>query len=137
MHANSRERLTEYAVLGAGDAPVELAVSSYLNFALGLEKDLKMSDCSLFAATGWLAGFFGTSLGRSALISGATAAWDVDLIDLLLDVGRSNDLTAIFGSLLMPWLLLLALSLIFSMEIGCASIGGRLPVLRYNNQYQV
>lgn len=129
--------LTEYAVLGAGDAPVELAVSSCFNFALGLEKDLKMSDCSLFAAIGWLAGFFSTSLDRSALISEATAAWGVDLIDLLLDVGRSGDLTAIFCSLLMPWLLLLALSLIVSMGIGCAPIGGRLPVLRYKHHCQV
>lgn len=61
--------LTECAALGAGDAPVELLVSSFFNFALGLEKDLNMSDCSRFATDGLIAGFFPTSLGCSALES--------------------------------------------------------------------
>ena len=66
--------LTECAVLGAGDAPVEISVSSCLIFGLGLEKDLKMSDCSLFAADGLQAGFFSASLNLSVLISGTNAA---------------------------------------------------------------
>lgn len=90
--------LTECAVLGAGDAPVEISVSSCFNFGLGLEKDLKMSDCSLFAADG----FFSASLNLSVLISGTNAAWDVDLVKLSLDGGRSDGLTAFFDSLLMP-----------------------------------
>ena len=74
--------LTESAVLGAGDAPVEIPVSSCFIFVLGLENDLNMSDCSLFAAHGLLAGFLSASLGCSALISRATAAWDVDVVGL-------------------------------------------------------
>lgn len=95
-----------------------------------------MSDCSLFAADGLLAGFFSTSLGRSALVSGATEAWDVDLVDLSLDEGRSNGLTAFFCSLLIPWLLLLNFTLIVSAGTVGAPIGARLPVLRYETHCQ-
>ena len=131
MEANNRKMLTEGAVLGAEDAPVKMSVSSCFNLVLGLENDLKMSDCSLFAADGLLAGCFSTSLGRSALVSGATASWDVDLVDFSLDEGRSNGLTAFFCSLLIPWLLLLAFTLIVSAGTVGAPIRARLPVLRY------
>ena len=74
--------LTECPVLGAGDALVELSVSSCFGFAIGLEKDLNMSDCSLFIPAGLPAGFFSTSLGRSVLMLGATTACAVDTIDV-------------------------------------------------------
>lgn len=83
--------LTDGAMLAAGDAAVELPVSSCLNFVLGLENDLNMSDCSLFAADGLLAGFFSTSLGRSAFFAEVSASWDVDLS---LDEDRSDGLSA-------------------------------------------
>ena len=114
--------LTEGVISAAGDALVELAVSSRFNFVLGLENDLNMSDCSLLAADGLIAGFFSTSWGP-----GATAAWDVDLS---LDEGRSDGLTAFLCSLLMSWLLPIAFSLIVSAGTDGAPTGGRLPVLR-------
>lgn len=122
--------LTEGAVSGAGDALVEIPVSSSVDCGLGLENDLNMSDCSLFTTDGLLAGFFSASLRRSAWISGATAAGDIDLL------GLSFDLTAFFCSLLIPWLLKLAFPLIVSAGTGGAPIGGRLPVLRYKSHRQ-
>ena len=44
--------LTDCAAEGAGESPTELAVSSRLSFALGFEKDLKRSDCSLLRPVG-------------------------------------------------------------------------------------
>ena len=96
-----------------------------------------MSDCSLFTTTGLPAGLFSTSLGRSALISGVTAAWNVDLVDLSLGEGRPDDLTTFLCSLLKPWGLLLAFSSNVSVGIECAPIGGRFPVLRYKSHCQV
>lgn len=136
LQSNQKKMLTAGAVLGVGDASVEIAVSSCFNLILGLENDLNMSDCSLFAADGLLVGFFSTSLCRSALTSGATAACNVDLVDLSLDVGRSDGLAAFVCSLLMPWLLLIAFSLKVSAEIGGAPLGGRFPVLRYKPHCQ-
>ena len=126
--------LTEGALLRAGDAPVEISVLSRIRLALGLENDLSMSDDSLFAADRVLVGFFPTFMGTSILISGVTIALDVDLVDLSLDEDPSNGLTESLCSLLMPRLVLLALSLIA--EIGGTPVGGRFPVLRYISHYQ-
>ena len=66
--------LTECVALGAGDAPIEFPVSLCFNFALDLEKGLKMSDCSLFTTTGLFADLFPPSLEPSPLGSKAVAA---------------------------------------------------------------
>lgn len=125
--------LTEGAAPRAGDAPVEIPMLSCIRLVLGLENDLSMSDDSLFAADRVLVGFFSRFVGPSTFISWATIALDVDLIDLSLDEDPSNDWTAFLCFLLMPELLLLALSLIA--EIGGTPVGGRFPVLRYISHY--
>lgn len=56
-------------------------MSSLVSFALGLEKDWKMSDCSRFGAAGLLVGFFSVGL---------LSACGVDPIDWPLDEGRSG-----------------------------------------------
>ena len=129
--------LTECPLLGAGDAPVELPVSSCFTFALGLEKDLNMSDCSLLTGAGLLAGLPSTSRGRLAWISRTTTPWGVDLVESSLGEGRSEDSIAGLCSLWPPWLLLLAFSLRASARDGCASTGIRLPVLRYKRHCQI
>ena len=129
--------LTECPLLGAGEALVELPVFSCFRFALGLEKDLNMSDCSLLTGAGVLAGLPSRSRGRLAWISRTVTAWGVDLADLSLGEGRSEDLIAVSCSLWPPWLLLLAFSLRISARDGCASTGNRLPVLRYKRHRQV
>lgn len=91
--------LTESVVLGAGDVPNELLLSPCSNFVFGLANDLNMSDCSLcslFATDGLLASFFSTSPGRAALISGTTAAWDVNVAGLSPNNDRSDGLIAFF-----------------------------------------
>ena len=136
LQSHKRKMLTESAVLGVGDASAEIAVFLCFSLILGLENDLNTSDCSLFAAVGLLVGFFSTSLCRSALTSGATAACNVDLVDLSFGMGRSDGLAAFVCSLMMPWLLLIAFPLTVSAEVGGAPVGGRLPVLRYKPHCQ-
>ena len=60
-----RGNLTECLSVGAGDAPLELPVSSLASLALDFEKDLNISDLSLFRVAGLLVGFF--SAGLSSL----------------------------------------------------------------------
>ena len=136
LKSNNQRMLTESAVSRTGDASGAIEVSSSFNLVLGLEKDLKTSDCSLFTDRGLLAGFFSTSFCRSALPSGATAACTVDFVDFEFDAGGSDGLTTFLCSLLMPWLELVAFSLTVSAETGNAPVGGRLPVLRYKPHRQ-
>ena len=129
--------LTECPLLGAGDALVELPVFSCFRFALGLEKDLNMSDCSLLTGAGLLAGLPSTSRGRLAWKSRTVTAWGVDLVESSLNEGRPEDSVAFLCSLWPPWLLILGFSLRVSARDGCASTGNRLPVLRYKRHRQV
>ena len=128
--------LTECALLGAGDALVELPVFSCFKFALGLEKDLNMSDGSLLTGAGLLAGLPSISRDRLAWISRTVTGWG-DLVESSLGEGRSEDSTAVLCSPWPPWLLLLAFPLIVSARDGCASTGNRLPVLRCKCHRQV
>lgn len=89
-----------------------------------------MSEYSLFTADGLLAGFFLTSLGRSALTSGATAAWDSDWAGSSFDEGLSKGLAALFCTLL-PWLSLPAFLSVTPTRTGDAPMSTRLPDLRY------
>ena len=123
--------LTECPLFGAGDALVELPVFSCFKFALGLEKDLNMSDCSLLTGAGLLAGLPSISRDRLAWISRTVTAWGVDLVESSLGEGRSEDSIAVLYSLWPSWLLLLTFPLRVSARDGCASKGTRLPVLRY------
>ena len=93
---------TEFAVVGARSVLVETLALSCFETVLGLANDLNRSDGSLFGADGLLAGLFSTTLDTSAFNSGTTLALDVDLIDLVLDEGPTNGLTAFFSSPLMP-----------------------------------
>lgn len=136
LQSNNKKILTENAVSRTGDVSGAIAVSSCFNLMLDLENDLKMSECSLFTAGGLLAGFLSTPFCRSALPSGATAACNVDLVDLKSDAGGSDGLTAFLCSLLMPWLELVDFSLTVSAETGNAPVGGRFPVLRYKPHCQ-
>lgn len=124
--------LTECPLLGAGDALVELPIFSCFKFALGLEKDLNMSDCSLLTG----AGLPSISRGRLAWTSPTITAWG-DLVESSLGEGRSEGSNAVLCSLRPPWLLLLAFPLRVSARGGCASTGNRLPVLRYKRHRQV
>ena len=131
LQSNNRNKLTEGAGLEAEDAPVELAILSCFKLTLGLENDLNISDDSRFTTDRLLAGFSSTSLGPSPFISGSTMTLDVGLIETSLDENASTGLTAIFCFSTMPWLLLIAFSLVVSAKIGGTPIGGCLPVLRY------
>ena len=73
--------LTGSLGMGAGEASIELSVSSLVSFALGFEKDLKKSDFSCFSAIGLLIELFSARL----LFAG-----EADLPDMPLDDGRSE-----------------------------------------------
>jgi hypothetical protein len=54
--------LTACTLVGAGDAPAELPVSSLTILALDFEKDLNMSDFSRWRGVGLLIGFLSVDL---------------------------------------------------------------------------
>ena len=94
---------------------------SLLSLLLGLEKDLKISDCSRFIARGFSAFFFDDG--------SFVVAWEVDLLEVPLDEGLSAGLGACvlaFESDLFARGLLVLLAV--TVGIGKA---GLFPVLRY------
>ena len=122
--------LTEAAVPGAADAPLRVSVFPSFEFNPGLENGLNISDGSFLAADRLPTGF-STFLGPSSFVSGATAVFGLDLVDLAFDKDASNGLTPFLCSLIESWLLLLPLSINgFVESFGCP-IDGRLPVRRY------
>jgi len=95
-------------------------VSSLLSLALGFEKDLKMSDFSRFRGSGLLDGFLSIVL---------VSAWEVDVLGLPLDEGRSEGFEP---SVLLRGSrgLVLGFSLLLATGAAGACMAGRFPVLR-------
>ena len=62
--------LTDLGLVGAGEFPVELPVSSLLSLLFGFENDLNMSDCSRFKVCGVFDCFFPAG--------SFVAAWEFD-----------------------------------------------------------
>lgn len=120
--------LTECALAIAEEVSAEFLASVLFSFGLGLEKDLKMSDCSRLMPEALPIAFFSVFRGGWDLTTGFSSTWLLSFAKELF----SSALSLIFD--LDPpvtWGLLTAMFFGWVVvETGNANVG-RCPVLRY------